>query len=77
MGIYGKSAVLAFRIIGVMLSLYSVFAWGFYGIRWIAGLESRHYATGDIVGGVGFIFFGVLLCIVSGPLGRLVAKGLD
>ena len=77
MGTYGKSAVLAFRMIGVMLSLYSVFAWGFYGIRWVAGLEARHYAVGDVVGSLGFMVFGLLLYMVAGPLGRLVAKGLD
>ncbi len=77
MGIYGKSAVLAIRTIGVILSLYSLFAWGFYGIRWAAGLEVRHYPVSDVVGSVGFVFFGVLLCVIAGPLGRLVAKGLD
>lgn len=77
MGIYGKSAVLAFRAIGVICSLYSVFAWTFYGIRWMAGLEVRHYPVADVVGSIGFVFFGLLLCIAARPLGKLVARGLD
>jgi hypothetical protein len=74
---YQRIAVLILRLLGSLWVLFITFVWGLYLIEAALGIEVQHYPAHTIIGNVGYIALGLLIVVISKPLGRAIARGLD
>jgi hypothetical protein len=74
---YQRIAVLILRLMGSLWVLFITFVWGLYLIEAALGIEVQHYPAHTIIGNVGYIALGLLIVVISKPLGRAIARGLD
>jgi len=74
---YQRIAILILRLLGTVWTGFFAFIWSLYFIEMALGVEVQHYPTHTIIGNVGYVVLGVLVVAISGPLGRLIARGLD
>ena len=74
---YQRIAMLALRLIGAIWTAFFVFVWGIYLVEMVFGMEVQRYPLHTVIGNMAYVVFGLLLMILSRPLGRLIARGLD
>lgn len=74
---YQRIATLVFRLAGTVWGAFLAFIWSLYFVEWALGFEVQRYPTHAIIGNAGYVIFGVLVIVLSKPLGRLAARGLE
>jgi hypothetical protein len=72
-----KLAALILRIIGAGWTVLIIIGLSMIGIESALGVQVRHYPTHTIIGNITYIVMGVLLVLLSKPLGKLLGRGLE
>ena len=72
-----KLAALLLRLIGGGFAVLDTFFISFWYVEHLLGVATRDYPFHTFVGNVIYILFGLLLVLVSKPLGRLLGRGLE
>jgi hypothetical protein len=71
-----KLATLILRIIGAGWATLIVVGFSMLGIESAMGVQVQHYPTQTVLGNVAYIVMGLLLVLLSKPLGKLLGRGL-
>lgn len=71
-----KLAVLLLRIVGAGWATLIFVGLSMFGIESLLGVQVQHYPAHTVIGNVAYVVVGVLLVLLSKPLGRLLGRGL-
>jgi len=74
---YQLIATLVLRLVGTVWAAFFAFGWSLYFIEMAFGVEVQRYPTHTVIGNVAYVVLGLLVIVISRPLGRLIARGLD
>ena len=74
---YQRIATLILRLLGAVWTAFFAFGWSLYFIEMALGVEVQRYPTHTIIGNAAYVALGLLVIVMSKPLGRLVARGLE
>lgn len=74
---YQRIATLVLRLLGTVWTAFFAFGWSLYFIEMALGVEVQRYPTHTIFGNAAYVALGLLVIVISKPLGRLVALGLE
>lgn len=71
-----KLAVLILRIIGAGWVTLIVVGLSMLGIESAMGVPVQHYPAHTVMGNIAYIVMGLLLVLLSKPLGKLLGRGI-
>jgi hypothetical protein len=71
-----KLAVLILRIVGAGWATLIAVGLSMLGIESALGVEVRHYSALTVIGNIAYIVLGLLLVLLSKPLGKLLGRGI-
>jgi hypothetical protein len=74
---YQRIATLVLRLLGTVWAAFFAFGWSLYFIEMAFGVDVQRYPTHTIIGNAAYVALGLLVIVISKPLGRLVARGLE
>ena len=74
---YQRIATLVLRLLGTVWAAFFAFGWSLYFIEMAFGVDVQRYPTRTIIGNAAYVALGLLVIVISKPLGRLVARGLE
>jgi hypothetical protein len=74
---YQRIATLVLRLLGALWASFFAFGWSLYFIEMAFGVDVQRYPTHTIIGNAAYVALGLLVVVISRPLGRLVARGLE
>ena len=71
-----KLAVLILRIIGAVWATVIVAGLSMLGIESAMGIPVRHYPAHAVIGNIAYVVMGLLVVLLSKPLGKLLGRGI-
>lgn len=74
---YQRIATLVLRLLGTVWAVFFAFGWSLYFIEMALGVDVQRYPTHTIIGNAAYVALGLLVIVISKPLGRLIARGLE
>jgi len=74
---YQRVAALVLRLVGVIWTAFFAFIWSAYLLEMALGVQVQRYPLHTVIGNAAYVVFGLSLVVLSRPLARLIARGLE
>lgn len=74
---YQRIATLILRLVGIIWTTFFVFGWSVYLAEMAFGVEVQRYPMHTVIGNVAYVVLGLLVIVLSRPLGRWIVRGLE